>query len=167
MTSAVNINEVLDGRVSLEIDCVDRLLLNAYVPNLQVGGQVDKITEWIERSGGKVRADVVHDKLRAMGYTGSERTTRRVVAALKKSYRRQRPHRVYKPWITERRIMAPVRLRGRPGRPRREGGALLRMAGLEPLPGHPSLGGPQHAVGDHGARPHLPADRGRQHLCAH
>ena len=62
---------------------------------------VDKITEWIERSGGKVRADVVHDKLRAMGYTGSERTTRRVVAALKESYRRQRPHRVYKPWITE------------------------------------------------------------------
>ena len=62
---------------------------------------VDKITEWIERSGGKVRADVVHDKLRAMGYSGSERTTRRVVAVLKENYRRQRPHRVYKPWITE------------------------------------------------------------------
>jgi hypothetical protein len=42
----------------------------------------DKIVEWIERSGGKVRADVVHEKLRAMGYAGSERTTRRVVAAL-------------------------------------------------------------------------------------
>ena len=40
MTNAVNINEVLDGHVSLEIDCVDRLLLNAYVPNLQVGRQV-------------------------------------------------------------------------------------------------------------------------------
>jgi hypothetical protein len=40
MTSAVNINDVLDGHVSLEIDCIDRLLLNAYVPNLQVGGQV-------------------------------------------------------------------------------------------------------------------------------
>ncbi len=40
MTNAVNINEVLDGHVSLEIDCIDRLLLNAYVPNLQVGGQV-------------------------------------------------------------------------------------------------------------------------------
>jgi hypothetical protein len=40
MTSVVNINEVLDGHVSLEIDCVDRLLLNAYAPNLQVGGQV-------------------------------------------------------------------------------------------------------------------------------
>jgi transposase len=36
----------------------------------------------------------------AMGYTGSERTTRRVVATLKDTYRR-RQHRIYKPWITE------------------------------------------------------------------
>ena len=34
------INEVLDGHISLSVDCVDRLYLNAYVPNLQVGGQV-------------------------------------------------------------------------------------------------------------------------------
>jgi len=60
----------------------------------------DKIAEWIDRSGGKVRADVVHDKLVAMGYSGSERTTRRVVATLKESYRHQE-HRIYKPWITE------------------------------------------------------------------
>ena len=60
----------------------------------------DKIVEWIERSNGRVRADVVHDKLRAMGYSGSERTTRRVVAALKADYH-QRNRRVYKPWITE------------------------------------------------------------------
>jgi hypothetical protein len=35
-----NINDVLEGHVGLEVECVDRLLLNAYVPNLQVGGQV-------------------------------------------------------------------------------------------------------------------------------
>lgn len=40
MASVTNINEVLDGHVSLEVECVDRMLLNAYVPNLQVGGQV-------------------------------------------------------------------------------------------------------------------------------
>jgi hypothetical protein len=40
MTSVININEVLDGHVSLEVECIDRLYLNAYVPNLQVGGQV-------------------------------------------------------------------------------------------------------------------------------
>jgi hypothetical protein len=60
----------------------------------------DKIAEWIDRSNGRVRADVVHDKLVAMGYEGSERTTRRVVAALKASYE-QENRRVYKPWITE------------------------------------------------------------------
>jgi hypothetical protein len=29
MTSVTNINDVLEGHVGLEIDCVDRLLLNA------------------------------------------------------------------------------------------------------------------------------------------
>jgi hypothetical protein len=40
MGSVTNINDVLDGHVALEIECVDRLLLNAYVPGLQVPGQV-------------------------------------------------------------------------------------------------------------------------------
>ena len=40
MGEVVNINDVLDGHVSLEVECVDRMLLNAYVPSLQVGGQV-------------------------------------------------------------------------------------------------------------------------------
>ena len=35
----VNVNDVLDGHVALDVECVDRLLVNAYVPNLQVGGQ--------------------------------------------------------------------------------------------------------------------------------
>jgi hypothetical protein len=40
MASVANINEVLEGHVALEIECVDRLYLNAYIPALQVGGQV-------------------------------------------------------------------------------------------------------------------------------
>lgn len=60
----------------------------------------DKIAEWIGRSNGRIRADVVHKKLLAMGYSGSARTTRRVVAALKAAHDR-RNRRVYKPWITE------------------------------------------------------------------
>jgi len=40
MATVTNINEVLDGHVSLEVQCVDRMLLNAYVPGLQVAGQV-------------------------------------------------------------------------------------------------------------------------------
>jgi hypothetical protein len=40
MASVANINDVLEGHVALEIEFVDRLYLNAYVPNLQVGGHV-------------------------------------------------------------------------------------------------------------------------------
>jgi len=42
MASVANINDMLEGHVALEIECVDRLYLNAYVPALQVGGQVDR-----------------------------------------------------------------------------------------------------------------------------
>ena len=59
-----------------------------------------KIEEWIERSKGRVRADVAHEKLVALGYTGSERTTRRVVVAVKRNYRLGRV-RVHRPWVTE------------------------------------------------------------------
>ncbi len=38
--AVVNINDVLDGHLALDLDCLDRIDLNAYVPNLQVGGQV-------------------------------------------------------------------------------------------------------------------------------
>lgn len=41
-TSEVNINDVLEGHVVLDLCCVDRLYLNAYVPTLQVGGQVER-----------------------------------------------------------------------------------------------------------------------------
>ena len=40
MASACNINDVLEGHVALDIECLDRLYLNSYVPNLQCGGQV-------------------------------------------------------------------------------------------------------------------------------
>ena len=44
----------------------------------------EKIEEWVERSQGKIRADKAHERLVAMGYLGSERTTRRAVAAAKR-----------------------------------------------------------------------------------
>ena len=36
----VTVSQILDGHVTLEVECLDRVYLNAYVPNLQVGGQV-------------------------------------------------------------------------------------------------------------------------------
>lgn len=40
MATVVDINDVLEGHVALDLECLDRIYLNAYVPNLQVGGQV-------------------------------------------------------------------------------------------------------------------------------
>ena len=36
----VTVNDVLDGQVALDVECLDRVYLNLYVPTLQVGGQV-------------------------------------------------------------------------------------------------------------------------------
>jgi hypothetical protein len=39
-TRLLTVNDVLAGHVTLDIECLDRVYLNGYVPNLQVGGQV-------------------------------------------------------------------------------------------------------------------------------
>lgn len=59
-----------------------------------------KIEELVVRSHGKIRADVVHRRLTAIGFTGGERTTRRTVAEAKAQFRAGQ-RRVYRPWITE------------------------------------------------------------------
>lgn len=40
MAAMVTVNDVLNGHVVLDVECLDRIYLNGYVPNLQVGGQV-------------------------------------------------------------------------------------------------------------------------------
>lgn len=39
-TRVVTVNDVLDGHVALDIECLDRVYLNAYEPILQFSGQV-------------------------------------------------------------------------------------------------------------------------------
>jgi transposase len=60
----------------------------------------EKVEEWVERSRGRIGADRVHAKLLALGYAGSERTTRRAVAEAKRAYAAGR-RRVLRPWIAE------------------------------------------------------------------
>ena len=59
-----------------------------------------KLEEWMEASHGKIRADVAHDKLTAMGYVGSERTTRRAVAQVRRAWLAGH-RRVHRPWVPE------------------------------------------------------------------
>lgn len=65
-----------------------------------IDGYLDKVEEWVDRSKGKVRADKVHAKLVWLGYTGSQRTTRRAVAEVKAAWRVGH-RRVHRPWVTE------------------------------------------------------------------
>lgn len=59
-----------------------------------------KIEELVEASAGRIRADVVHRRLAAMGFAGTDRTTRRAVAAAKAAWRAGH-RRTYRPWVPE------------------------------------------------------------------
>src|SRR2546430_8792717 len=52
-------------------------------PQPVIGGFFPKLEGLVERSKGKIRADVAHEKITAMGDAGAERTTRGGVAQLK------------------------------------------------------------------------------------
>jgi hypothetical protein len=96
-----------------------------------------KVEEWVERSAGKVRADVAHDKLVALGFTGSERTTRRAVAQVKANFRVGRV-RVHRPWVTEPGMWLLCRILhsnhyGAPATMRRERAFVLGGAGFDCL----------------------------------
>jgi hypothetical protein len=60
----------------------------------------EHIEVWVDESHGRIRADVAQDKLEALGYSGSERTTRRAVAEAKANYRAGHRRR-FRPWLPE------------------------------------------------------------------
>ena len=126
---------------------------------------LDKIEEWVDRSEGQIRADVVHDKLVAMGFTGSERTTRRAVGAAQKAWWAGH-RRVFRPWMPEPGLWLQFdwgdgpRIAGRPHV------VVLRLAGLVPVPGGAADLGP-HAADAAGLSGRDPAPSGRgADLCA-
>jgi transposase len=69
-------------------------------PRPMVDPFAEKIEEWVQRSRGRIRADRVHERLVAMGYRGSERTTRRAVARAKRAWRQGHGRRT-RPWTVE------------------------------------------------------------------
>ena len=80
---------------------VDPKTVRRYVAKRDAGEPVDapvqgprlidsflpKIEELVEQSAGAVRADVLHERLQALGFGGDERTTRRAVAKVKAAFR--------------------------------------------------------------------------------
>src|SRR4029453_3166115 len=55
------VNEVLDGHVVLDLECLDRIYLNAYVPRLQVGGQV--VTFFSQHRNQPIASPVLFQKM--------------------------------------------------------------------------------------------------------
>jgi len=66
-------------------------LIDAFLP---------KVEELVDNSKARIRADRVHERLVAMGFRGTERTTRRAVRAAKLAWRAGR-RRSYRPWVPE------------------------------------------------------------------
>ncbi len=61
---------------------------------------LEKVEELVDRSRAKIRADKVHERLVALGFSGDERTTRRAVAEAKTAWKAGHRRR-YRPWVPE------------------------------------------------------------------
>ena len=61
MSHVVTVPELLDGHTVLDIECLDRIYLNGYVPKLQVGGQV--VTFLHEHRGMPVASPAVFEQI--------------------------------------------------------------------------------------------------------
>lgn len=61
MTRPVTVNEMLDGQVVLDLECLDRIYLNAYVPNLQVAGHV--VSFLTQHLGNPIPSPAIFDKI--------------------------------------------------------------------------------------------------------
>ncbi|HET6920238.1 MAG TPA: hypothetical protein VFI46_12330 [Jiangellaceae bacterium] len=61
MVKQVTVNDVLDGQVALDLECLDRVYLNAYVPNLQVGGQV--VSFLTEHLGNPIPSPAIFERI--------------------------------------------------------------------------------------------------------
>jgi hypothetical protein len=84
------------GLRDMGLDPLTRRLRRAQL----IDPHLEKVEELVERSHAKIRGDAVHRRLRALGYAGSERTTRRAVARAKAAYRSGH-RRSYRPWLPE------------------------------------------------------------------
>lgn len=60
----------------------------------------DVLEGWVADSRGKIRGDKAHERLQALGFTGTDRTTRRALAEIKAQWRLGNTC-VNRPWVTE------------------------------------------------------------------
>ncbi len=126
---------------------------------------LDKIEEWVEASKGRIRADKAHEKLLALGFAGSDRSTRRAVAEVKKAYRLGHA-RVHRPWVTEPGMWLQYDFGDGPVVDGVKTVLFVAWLAWSQVPGRDRAAGPDAAVGDRRAGPHVPAGWvGRRRMC--
>lgn len=81
-TRPVTVNDVIGGHVALDLQCLDRIYLNGYVPNLQVGGEV---VNFLTHRGFPILSGVAGETRAAVPAGGNRlrRGQRRPVGALR------------------------------------------------------------------------------------
>jgi hypothetical protein len=57
----VNINDILRDHINLSVDCMDRIYLNGYIPNLQMPGQL--VSFLIKHRGNKIPSPVLLERI--------------------------------------------------------------------------------------------------------
>ena len=133
----------------------------------------DVLEGWVGESKGKIRGDKAHERLVALGYTGTDRTTRRALAEIKVQWRLGNT-RVHRPWITEPGLWLQYDFADGPlvaGRKVVLVVGVVGVVGVEPVPGRDRIAGPDRTqclrrtgpdLPDCGRRPDLPAVRQRE-----
>src|SRR2546421_5236214 len=119
MSGVVTVPELLDGHTVLDIECLDRIYLNGYVPKLQVGGQV--VTFLHDHRGMPVVSPAVFEQI------GTR--FRRAVARFADN--NDVPVIKFKKGIRKATVMEPLLRRGAPGG-RSPGGGVGWARGVPP-----------------------------------
>ncbi len=61
MATTVTVHDMLDEQVALDLECLDRIYLNVYVPNLQVAGQV--VSFLTQHLGNPIPSPAIFEKI--------------------------------------------------------------------------------------------------------
>ena len=126
----------------------------------------DVLEGWVADSKGKIRGDKAHEKLLALGYTGTDRTTRRALAEIKSQWRLGNT-RVHRPWITEPGLWLQYDFGDGPIVDGTQGRASGGVVGVVPIPGRHSAAGSDRTQCLRRAGPDLPHPGRRTDLPAH
>src|ERR1700756_4290623 len=103
-------NDLLDGHVRLDIECLDRVYLNGYVPNLQVGGQV--VSFMTGHLGYPIPSPAIMDKIGAAFRKAGDRFAVDNAIPVLRFSKDDRKIDVMRPYLLPRRALAG------PGSPR-------------------------------------------------